>query len=247
MNVLVIGSGGREHAICSSFRRFTKVERLFCANGNAGIARVAECVNIRPDDIQELADFAAANAIGLTFVGGEMSLALGIVDEFERRGLKIVGPNREAAQLESSKSFAKDFMARHGVPTAKYVTAHSPGFAVLELESGDFGSASTPVVVKAAKTNLLDLEDALNAIFEATTDKGLSSKADKVIVALVDYDKAFNSVVMLTTRRDTAVNFMLKKTGPAFEKNTANVSNAIASRQDAAGRVARIQHDRLLS
>ena len=149
MNVLVVGSGGREHAICSSLRKSQKVERLFCANGNAGIAQVAECVNIKPDDVHALADFAAANAIGLTFVGGEVSLALGIVDEFERRGLRVIGPNREAAQLESSKSFAKDFMARHGVPTAKYVTAHSPGFAVLELESGDFGDASTPIVVKA--------------------------------------------------------------------------------------------------
>ena len=149
MNVLVVGSGGREHAICSSLRKSQKVERLFCANGNAGIAQVAECVNIMPDDVNALADFAAGNAIGLTFVGGEVSLALGIVDEFERRGLRVIGPNREAAQLESSKSFAKDFMARHGVPTAKYVTAHSPGFAVLELESGDFGGASTPVVVKA--------------------------------------------------------------------------------------------------
>ncbi len=149
MNVLVVGTGGREHAICRSFRKSSKVERIFCASGNAGIAQVAECVNIMPDDVHALAEFAAANAIGLTFVGGEVSLALGIVDEFERRGMLIIGPNREAAQLESSKSFAKDFMARHGIPTAKYVTSHSPGFAVLELESGDFGNPSTPVVVKA--------------------------------------------------------------------------------------------------
>ena len=149
MNILVIGSGGREHAICRSFRKSSRVERLFCANGNAGIAQVAECVPIRPDDIHTLADFAAANAIDLTFVGGETSLALGIVDEFEARGLRIIGPTREAAQLESSKSYAKDFMARHGVPTAKYTVAHSPGFAVLELESDDFGDESTPVVVKA--------------------------------------------------------------------------------------------------
>ena len=149
MNVLVIGSGGREHAICRSFRKSPKIEQIYCANGNAGIAKIAECVNIKPDDVQALADFAAAKSIDLTFIGGEVSLALGIVDEFERRGLRVIGPNREAAQFESSKSFAKDFMARHGVPTAKYVTAHSPGFAVLELESGDFGDADTPVVVKA--------------------------------------------------------------------------------------------------
>lgn len=149
MNVLVIGSGGREHAICAAFKRSPRVKRLVCANGNAGIAQVAECVSIRHDQIDALANFAVDNAIDLTFVGGETSLALGIVDEFERRGLKIIGPKRAAAQLESSKAFAKDFMARHGIPTAKYVVAHSPDFAKLELESGDFGDASKPVVVKA--------------------------------------------------------------------------------------------------
>jgi len=149
MNILVIGSGGREHALCWSFRKSPQVNKLFCANGNAGIAKVAACVPIRPDDITGLVQFALQNAIDLTFVGGETSLALGVVDEFESRGLKIIGPNREASQLESSKSFAKDFMARHGVPTANYTVAHTPGFAVDELESGDFGDADTPVVVKA--------------------------------------------------------------------------------------------------
>ncbi|CAN5427459.1 phosphoribosylamine--glycine ligase [soil metagenome] len=149
MKVLVIGSGGREHAICRSFSKSSRVSKLYCANGNAGIAAVAELVAIRPDDISGLVNFASANAIDLTFVGGETSLALGIVDEFESRGLRIIGPNREAAQLEASKSFAKDFMARHGVPTANYVTAHTPGFAVDELESGDFGGPDQPVVVKA--------------------------------------------------------------------------------------------------
>jgi phosphoribosylamine--glycine ligase len=149
MNIFVIGSGGREHAICWSFRKSTKVTKIFCAPGNAGIASIAECVPIAADEVNSLAEFAKANQIDLTFVGGEMSLALGIVDEFNRNVLKIVGPTKEASQLESSKAFAKDFMARHGVPTAKYVTAHSPGFALLELESGDFGDPAKPVVVKA--------------------------------------------------------------------------------------------------
>jgi phosphoribosylamine---glycine ligase len=149
MNILVIGSGGREHALCWSFRKSRRVDRLYCANGNAGIAQVAECVPISPEDITALAEFAAANAIDLTFVGGETPLALGVVDEFESRGLRIIGPSKKASQLESSKAFAKDFMARHGVPTAKFAVAHSPEFAILELESGDFGNASAPVVVKA--------------------------------------------------------------------------------------------------
>ena len=149
MKVLIIGSGGREHAICRSFRKSPRIDRLFCANGNAGIASVAECVDVKPDDIAGLVQFARQNAIDLTFVGGETPLALGIVDEFEASGLKIIGPNRQAAELEASKSFAKDFMARHGVPTAKYVKAHSPFFAVMELESGNLGGADLPVVVKA--------------------------------------------------------------------------------------------------
>ena len=149
MNVLVIGSGGREHAICRSFSKSSRVTRLFCSNGNAGIAQVAECVPIKPDDITALAEFATKNAIDLTFVGGETSLALGIVDEFESRGLRIIGPCKEAAQLEASKSFAKDFMARHGVPTAKFTTADSTASAIRALESGDFGDENSPVVVKA--------------------------------------------------------------------------------------------------
>ena len=101
------------------------------------------------DDILALSDFALSNGVDLTFVGGEVPLSLGIVDLFESKGLRIIGPSRSAAQLESSKAYAKDFMARHGVPTAKYVIAHSPGFALLELESGDFGNPDAAVVVKA--------------------------------------------------------------------------------------------------
>lgn len=149
MNVLVVGSGGREHALCYAFSKSSRVSKLYCANGNAGISSVAECIPIRPDDVRALAVFASANAIDLTFVGGETSLALGIVDEFLGRGLRIIGPTREAAQLEASKAFAKDFMARYEIPTAKYAVAHSAGFAKLVLESGDFGGESTPVVVKA--------------------------------------------------------------------------------------------------
>ena len=149
MKILVVGSGGREHAICRAFSQSPQVSRIFCANGNAGIASIAECVGIRPDDIHALANFAQGQQIDLTFVGGETPLALGVVDEFERRGLRIVGPTRAAAQLESSKAFAKDFMARYEIPTAKYAVAHSASFAQLMLESGDFGNESTPVVIKA--------------------------------------------------------------------------------------------------
>jgi len=149
MKILVVGSGGREHAICSAFARSGRTEKLFCANGNAGIAEIAECVNIKPENINGLADFAQANSIDLTFVGGEVPLALGITDEFEKRGLKIVGVSFSAARLEASKAFAKDFMRRHNVPTAKFHTANSKAEAIEILESDEFGGENSPVVVKA--------------------------------------------------------------------------------------------------
>ncbi|MBA2735191.1 MAG: phosphoribosylamine--glycine ligase [Pyrinomonadaceae bacterium] len=149
MKILVVGSGGREHAICSAFNKSEKTTKIYCADGNAGVAKIAECVSIKPDNIKELADFAGQNSIDLTFVGGETSLALGIADEFELRGLKIVGVSRQAAQLEASKSFAKDFMARHKIPTAAYKTAFSVTEAIEILEGGEFGNEETPVVVKA--------------------------------------------------------------------------------------------------
>lgn len=149
MKILVVGSGGREHTLCYAFKKSKKVSRIYCANGNAGIGKIAELVNINPVEIEKLAEFAEQNSIDLTFVGGETSLALGIADEFEKRGLKIVGVSRRAAALEASKSFAKDFMARHKIPTAAYKTAHSTVEAVEILEAGEFGDENAPVVVKA--------------------------------------------------------------------------------------------------
>lgn len=146
----MIGSGGREHAICWALKK-NSVEpvELFCAPGNAGIAQVAECVPIPADDLSALANYAEQSKIDLTMVGPEAPLAAGIVDEFESRGLRIVGPNKAAARLESSKAFAKDFMARHSIPTARYRVANSIAEAKHILQSGEFGDDLTSVVIKA--------------------------------------------------------------------------------------------------
>lgn len=146
----MIGSGGREHAICWTLKR-TSAEPvdLFCAPGNAGIAQVAECVPIQGDDSSALANYAEQSSIDLTMVGPEAPLAAGIVDEFESRGLRIVGPNQAAARLESSKAFAKDFMARHSIPTARYRVANSTQEAKHILQSGEFGDDLASVVIKA--------------------------------------------------------------------------------------------------
>lgn len=150
MKVLVVGSGGREHAILATLKRTSSVPlRLYCAPGNAGIAAIAECVPLLATDHSSLIEFARANEIDLTVVGPEGPLAEGIVDDFERSGLKIVGPSRAASRLESSKAFAKDFMLRQRIPTAEYQVANSAAEALEILGSGKFGAPDAAVVVKA--------------------------------------------------------------------------------------------------
>jgi phosphoribosylamine---glycine ligase len=150
MRALMIGSGGREHAILWALKRTSSVPlELYCAPGNGGISQLAECVPISPSDHSALIEFAQFRKIDLTIVGPEGPLADGIVDKFERSGLKIMGPTREASRLESSKGFAKDFMRRHQIPTADYCIVTSATEALEALRSGRFGSSDAAVVVKA--------------------------------------------------------------------------------------------------
>jgi phosphoribosylamine--glycine ligase len=120
MNVLVIGSGGREHAMVWKIKQSPKVKSVYCIPGNAGIATIAECVDIKISDFNTLGDFAVNKKVDFTIVGPEVPLSEGIVDYFESRGLKIFGPNKAAAQLEASKVFSKHIMKKYGVPTADY-------------------------------------------------------------------------------------------------------------------------------
>lgn len=122
MKVLVIGSGGREHAIVDALSRSARVEKIWCAPGNAGIARQAECVAIQDTEVEKLCAFAAENNVELTVVGPESSLAAGVVDRFREAGLRIFGPTKAAARIESSKEFAKRLMAKYGIPTAGFRT-----------------------------------------------------------------------------------------------------------------------------
>ena len=150
MRILIIGSGGREHAIVWAIRNTQRSPvEIFCAPGNAGIAQIAQTVDVSASEHKSLAEFAASKQIDLTFVGPEAPLAAGIVDLFKERGLRIVGPSRSASRLEGSKIFAKDFMTRHQIPTAAYRAAESPQQAIEFLRSGVFGSAESRVVIKA--------------------------------------------------------------------------------------------------
>jgi len=146
MKVLVVGSGGREHALAWKIAKSQRVKKLFCAPGNAGTMGIAENIAINDSDIQGLADFAAREPIDLTVVGPELPLTLGIVDEFEKKGLRIFGPTKKAAELEGSKIFAKQFMERHKIPTARFKIAESAEKAQSLVASGEF---SFPLVIKA--------------------------------------------------------------------------------------------------
>ncbi len=144
MKVLVIGSGGREHAIIWKIVQSKHVDKIYCAPGNGGICELAECVDIEADDLDGLLTFARDNRIDLTVVGPEAPLSLGIVDSFERNGLRIFGPDIKGAMLESSKVFSKDFMIRNKIPTAAYKIYYNPERAKQEIDR--FGY---PVVIKA--------------------------------------------------------------------------------------------------
>ncbi|MBP6902206.1 MAG: phosphoribosylamine--glycine ligase [Burkholderiaceae bacterium] len=144
MKVLVIGGGGREHALAWKLSQSPRVQQVFVAPGNGGTARDARLKNLPITDVAALADFAAAEKIALTVVGPEAPLSQGVVDAFRARGLRIFGPSKAAAQLESSKAFAKDFMARHGIPTAHYATFTDAAAAHAHVDQ-----VGAPIVVKA--------------------------------------------------------------------------------------------------
>ncbi|MFZ2054953.1 MAG: phosphoribosylamine--glycine ligase [Candidatus Aminicenantales bacterium] len=146
MKVLVVGSGGRENALAWKISQSPLVSKLYCAPGNPGTMSVAENIPIPDTDIQGLAKFSADKKIDLTVVGPEVPLTLGIVDEFDERGLCIFGPNRKAAEIEGSKVFAKQFMDRHRLPTARFKVAETPTQALRILRSGEF---YFPLVIKA--------------------------------------------------------------------------------------------------
>ena len=145
MKILIIGSGGREHAIAWKLRQSVGVEKIWCAPGNGGIARVAECVPLDVSDVRAAADLAQKLGADLTIVGPELPLVNGISDEFTRLGLTILGPGKNAAQLEGSKIFAKRFMERHGIPTAestrniRIAERYRRGAGICEMAAGGEG------------------------------------------------------------------------------------------------------------
>src|SRR5712672_112333 len=168
MKVLVLGSGGREHALAWRLRQSPRVSKIYCAPGNGGITADAECLPVDLKSLDSITALAARVQPDLTVVGPEMILTLGVVDEFTRRGWPIFGPTKAAAQLESSKSFAKEFLQRHRIPTAHYAICNSmdevhdalPHFHAPIVVKADGLAAGKGVVIAASK------EEALSVVAE---------------------------------------------------------------------------------
>ena len=182
--VLIVGSGGREHAIAWSVAQSSKVDKIYCAPGNGGISQYAECVSIGAMEFDKLADFAKDKEIDLTIIGMDDPLVGGIVDVFEEKGLRVFGPRKNAAIIEGSKSFSKDLMKKYHIPTCHYEVFHSPEEALLYLESVSF-----PIVLKAdglalGKGVLIcnTLEEAESGIATLMFDKQFGAAGETVVI-----------------------------------------------------------------
>ena len=184
MKVLVVGSGGREHAIVWKLKQSPKADKIYCAPGNAGIAKDAECVPIAAMEIDKLVKFAKDEKIDFTIIGMDDPLVAGVVDAFEAEGLKVFGPRKNAAIIEGSKAFSKDLMKKYGIPTAKYET-----FDNYDEAKAYVLSQSVPVVVKAdglalGKGVLIcnTHDEAVAALDEIMVDKKFGASGSKVVI-----------------------------------------------------------------
>lgn len=185
MKILIVGSGGREHALAWKIAQSPKAEKIYCAPGNAGIAEYAECVDIRAMEFEKLAAFAKEEHIDLTVVGMDDPLVGGIVDVFEAQGLRIFGPRKNAAILEGSKAFSKDLMKKYGIPTAAYENFDDPEAALHYLET----EARFPIVLKAdglalGKGVLIcqDLEEARAGVKTIMEDKQFGAAGNRMVI-----------------------------------------------------------------
>ncbi|MDE2485503.1 MAG: phosphoribosylamine--glycine ligase, partial [candidate division NC10 bacterium] len=184
MQVLVIGSGGREHALAWKIAQSPKVTKVWAAPGNAGMSEVAERVDISTSDIRLLADFAERQRIDLTVVGPELPLTLGIVDEFERRGLRIFGPRKDAAIIEESKVFAKSFMKKHHIPTGFFQSFYRADDAKRYIQE-----IGAPLVVKAdglaagkGVIVCLELSEALDAVKKIMEERLFGDAGERIVI-----------------------------------------------------------------
>ncbi|NLI14301.1 phosphoribosylamine--glycine ligase [Pelotomaculum propionicicum] len=211
MKVLVVGGGGREHALVWKLKQSPRVKEIYCAPGNAGIAGDAVCVGISAEDIPSLLAFARDKGIDLTVVGPEAPLCAGLTDQFEQAGLKVFGPSRAAAEIEGSKVVAKDIMAKYNIPTAGYAVFTEPAAAVSYIDR-----TGAPCVVKAEGLAAgkgvivaLDKQTAVNAVNSIMVDKDFGTAGDRIVVeecllgeevSILAFTDGYNVVPMVSSQ-----------------------------------------------
>lgn len=222
MKVLVVGSGGREHALCWKLNKSPKVKEIYAAPGNAGTSMIAENVDIAVDDLKALKDFALKENIDLTIIGPELPLTLGIVDEFEAAGLKVFGPSKVAAELENSKAFSKAMMEKAGVPTAKY--KEFTDITEAKAYAEDKETHGHPLVIKAdglaaGKGVFIctSLDEAFLAIDTIMKDKAFGSARDSLIIE--DYLSGEEASFIAVTDGKTVLPFATSQDHKAIYDN----------------------------
>ncbi|ETR74576.1 MAG: phosphoribosylamine--glycine ligase [Candidatus Magnetoglobus multicellularis str. Araruama] len=246
MKVFIIGSGGREHALAWKISQSPKVSQIYCAPGNAGIASFAECVDIKTDNIQDLLNFAVQNSIDLTVVGPELPLSLGLVNRFEKEGLRVFGPRKKAAQIEASKSFSRYIMEKYNIPVAKGASFDDADKAIMYIHD-----QPTPIVVKAdglaagkgviiCKTH----EEAIDAVQKIMVDRKFGDAGKKVVIeeCLVGEEASF----LAFTDGKTVVPLPASQDHKAIYDNDQGPNTGGMGAYSPAPIIDRIMHDKIM-
>ena len=211
MKVLVVGSGAREHAICYKLKQSKKLTKLYCAPGNAGISSIAECVDIKAEDIEKITEFASNNKLDLVVVGPEVPLVAGIVDMLEEKGIKAFGPKKCGAIFEGSKSYSKDFMEKYNIPTAKYKTYTDCSNAL-----DGVNEFSLPVVIKAdglaagkGVAICENKEEAIKAVKSYMIDDIFKGAGQKIVIE--EFLEGVEASILSITDGNTIIPFISAK------------------------------------
>lgn len=224
MKVLIIGSGGREHAIAWKIAKNTEVEKIYCAPGNGGIELLSKGVNVNITQIEDLVNFAEKEKIDLTIVGSEELLVAGIVDRFQEKNLKIFGPNKEAALLEGSKAYAKDFMKKYGIKTAKYEIFEDVSKAKEYIEKNEF-----PIVIKASGLAAgkgviicFNYDEAIKALDDLMINKVFKEAGEKIVIE--EYLEGVEASILSITDSKVIIPFISAKDHKKIGENETGLN-----------------------
>ena len=224
MKILIIGSGGREHAIAWKIAKNTEIEKIYCASGNGGIELLSKGINVNITNIDDLVNFAEKESIDLTIVGSEKLLVAGIVDKFQEKNLKIFGPNKAAALLEGSKAYAKNFMNKYGIKTAKYEIFENVVKAKKYIEKNDF-----PIVIKASGLTAgkgviicFNYDEAMKALDDLMVNKVFKEAGEKIVIE--EYLEGVEASILSVTDSKVIIPFISAKDHKKIGENETGLN-----------------------